>query len=143
MLPHGHGAPIQAVVKRAARLVDKGEWPTGQRPPAACVDPAVYVDPELFTSPVEQHLLNALNRLKGLVDDLREGRDHGARQYSQYRRLADGLSGTAPQLAAFFDGEQSVMVMADDPAMRRNRLNLLAVLCNQARVIGDFSQLQG
>ena len=136
-------APVQAVVKRAARLVDKGEWPTGQRSPDDCVDPAGYVDPELFTSPVEQHLLNAVNTLKGVVDDLRAGRDHATPQYSQYRRLAEGLSGMAPQLAAFFDGEQSVMVMVDDPAVRRNRLNLLAVLCNQALVIGDFSQLQG
>ena len=139
----GDLAPIQAVVKRAARLVDKGEWPTGQRPPTAVVDPAGYVDPELFTSPVEQHLLNALNALKDTVDDLRKGCDHATPQYSQYLSLARGLSGMAPQLAAFFDGEQSVMVMVDDPAVRRNRLNLLAVLCNQARVIGDFSQLQG
>ena len=136
----GDLAPVQAVVKRAKRLVDKGEWPTEQRPPDDCVDPADYVDPELFTSPVEQRLLSALNKLKGVVDDRREGRDQ-ARQY--YHNLAEELSGMAPQLAAFFDGEQSVMVMVDDPAVRRNRLNLLAVLCNQARVIGDFSQLQG
>ena len=63
-------APVQAVVKRAKRLADKGEWPTGQRPPDDCVDPAGYVDPELFTSPVEQHLLEALNTLKGIVDAL-------------------------------------------------------------------------
>jgi len=32
-------------------------------------------------------------------------------------------------------------VMADDPAVRRNRLNLLAVLRNQALVLADFSRL--
>jgi len=32
-------------------------------------------------------------------------------------------------------------VMADDPAIRSNRLNLLALLRNQALVLADFSQL--
>jgi glycyl-tRNA synthetase beta chain len=35
------------------------------------------------------------------------------------------------------------MVMADDPAVRSNRLNLLAVLRNQASVLADFSRLSG
>jgi glycyl-tRNA synthetase beta chain len=46
-------------------------------------------------------------------------------------------------LAAFFDGDQSVMVMAEDPEVRRNRLNLLAVLRNQASVLADFSRING
>ena len=45
-------------------------------------------------------------------------------------------------LAAFFDGDQSVMVMCDDLKVRRNRLNLLALLRNQASVLADFSQIQ-
>ena len=35
------------------------------------------------------------------------------------------------------------MVMALDPDVRRNRLNLLAILRNQALVIADFSRLSG
>jgi glycyl-tRNA synthetase beta chain len=35
------------------------------------------------------------------------------------------------------------MVMVEDPALRRNRLNLLAVLRNQASVLADFSRLNG
>jgi len=34
-------------------------------------------------------------------------------------------------------------VMADDPAVRRNRLNLLSVLRNQASVLADFSRISG
>ena len=37
----------------------------------------------------------------------------------------------------------SVMVMADDMAVRRNRLNLLAVLGNQASVLADFAAMSG
>jgi glycyl-tRNA synthetase beta chain len=35
------------------------------------------------------------------------------------------------------------MVMADDPAVRRNRLSLLGVLRNQAAVLADFSRISG
>ena len=35
------------------------------------------------------------------------------------------------------------MVMADDLAIRRNRLNLLAVLGNQAAVLADFAAISG
>jgi glycyl-tRNA synthetase beta chain len=61
----------------------------------------------------------------------------------RYARLADGLAAAAPTLAAFFDGDQSVMVMADDPAIRANRLNLLGLLNNQASVLADFSRISG
>ena len=61
----------------------------------------------------------------------------------RYEELARGLSGSAATLAAFFDGPQSVMVMADDSAVRRNRLNLLGVLRNQAAVLADFEQIKG
>jgi glycyl-tRNA synthetase beta chain len=33
--------------------------------------------------------------------------------------------------------------MVEDPALRSNRLNLLAVLRNQASVLADFSRLNG
>jgi len=61
----------------------------------------------------------------------------------RYAALARGLTAGSAALAAFFDGDQSVMVMADDPAVRRNRLNLLAVLRNQASVLADFSRING
>ena len=33
--------------------------------------------------------------------------------------------------------------MADDPAVRRNRLNLLGVLRNQAALLADFERISG
>jgi len=60
-----------------------------------------------------------------------------------YGALAQGLSASAEALAAFFDGDQSVMVMVDQPAIRANRLNLLAILRNQAYVLADFSRISG
>ena len=55
----------------------------------------------------------------------------------------EALAASANTLAAFFDGDTSVMVMADDMAIRRNRLNLLAVLGNQAGVLADFAAISG
>ena len=75
---------------------------------------------------------------KALVDRL--FRSAGVRFGVIYAALF-GISAAA--LAAFFDGDQSVMVMADDPEVRRNRLNLLAVLRNQASVLADFSRING
>ena len=61
----------------------------------------------------------------------------------RYRRLAAALQGSAPTLAAFFDGDQSVLVMDENPDVRRNRLTLLALLRNQASVLADFSRING
>ena len=124
----GELAPIQVVVQRAARLAEKGDLQRHQCNPKDCVDAS------LFSSPVEGAVLASLEALAPLS----KARDQGG-----YERLLMGLGMLSPQLQAFFDGEDSVMVMAPNPDVRRNRLNLLAVLRNQALVIADFSRLSG
>ncbi len=121
-------APIQTVVQRAARLAEKGDLQRHQCNPKDCVDAS------LFSSPAEGAVLAALEALAPLT----RARDHHG-----YERLLMGLGRLSPKLQAFFDGEDSVMVMALDPDVRRNRLNLLAILRNQALVIADFSRLSG
>lgn len=124
----GELAPIQVVVQRAARLAEKGDLQRHQRNPKDCVDES------LFSSPVEGAVLASLEALAPLSR---------ARDQDGYERLLKGLGMLSPQLQAFFDGEDSVMVMVPDPDVRRNRLNLLAILRNQALVIADFSRLSG
>ena len=68
------------------------------------------------------------------LEPLAAGRD--------YKALADALVEATPALEAFFDGDDSVMVMAEDPALRVNRLNLLAVLRNQASQLARFDLIQ-
>jgi glycyl-tRNA synthetase beta chain len=121
-------AAVQAVVQRAARLAEKSDLDPTQLRPRRVVDPA------LFSSPSEQAMLAVLERLEPLAT---------AGGGERYGELARGLSESAPTLAAFFDGETSVLVMADDVAVRTNRLNLLAVLRNQASVLADFSRISG
>ena len=124
----GELAAVQAVVTRAARLAEKGELDGSVLAPAAVVDEA------LFEKSSEAGMLAVLRRLEPIATG------GGADRYTE---LARGLSAGAEALAAFFDGDQSVMVMADDPAVRRNRLNLLGVLRNQAAVLADFSRITG
>jgi glycyl-tRNA synthetase beta chain len=124
----GELAAVQAVVTRAARLAEKGDLDR------AVLSPAKVVDPALFEKSSEAGMLAVLRELEPIATG------SGADRYSE---LARGLSAGAAALAAFFDGDQSVMVMADDAAVRRNRLTLLGVLRNQAAVLADFSRISG
>ncbi|MEN9496684.1 MAG: glycine--tRNA ligase subunit beta [Synechococcaceae bacterium WB4_1_0192] len=124
----GQLAAVQAVVTRAARLAEKGDLD-----PSVLSDAGV-VDAALFEKPSEAGMLAVLRQLEPIATGVGTAR---------YATLARGLSDGADALAAFFDGEQSVMVMAEDPAVRRNRLNLLALLRNQASVLADFSRITG
>ena len=121
-------AAVQTVVTRAARLAEKGTLP------AAVLSPTGVVNPALFEKSSEAGMLAVIEQLQPLATS--DAADC-------YSRLAQGLIAGASALAAFFDGDQSVMVMADDPAIRTNRLNLLGVLRNQASVLADFSRISG
>ena len=120
----GELSAVQAVVQRASRLAEKGELPLD------CLVPTDVVDPELFASTSERVLFDAVAG----VGTVAGNRDYGA--------LARELQQATPALEAFFDGDNSVMVMCDDIAIRNNRLNLLSVLRNQALVLADFAALQ-
>ena len=124
----GQLAAVQAVVTRAARLANQADLPS------SVLSAAAVVDPDLFEKSSEAAMLAVLNKLEPFAT---------SSAHDRYRNLASGLSAGAPALAAFFDGEQSVMVMAEDGAVRSNRLHLLGVLRNQAFVLADFSRIVG
>jgi glycyl-tRNA synthetase beta chain len=124
----GDLAAVQAVVTRAARLAEKADLDPGT------LSPDTVVDAALFEKNSEAGMLAVLKALEPIAT---------VASTERYSALARGLSDGALALAAFFDGEESVMVMADDLDVRRNRLNLLAVLRNQASVLADFSRISG
>jgi glycyl-tRNA synthetase beta chain len=124
----GELVAVQAVVTRAARLAEKGDL-AGDVLSAQAV-----VNVELFEKSSEAGMLAVIEQLQPIATST------SADRYSQ---LAQGLIAGAEALSAFFDGDQSVMVMADDAAIRTNRLNLLGVLRNQAGVLADFSRITG
>ena len=115
---------VQAVVQRAAKLAEKGDLARDQ------LVAGEVVEAERFESASEKDLFAALEQLQPLA------------QQRSYKALADALIAATPALQAFFDGDTSVMVMVDDAALRLNRLNLLAVLRNQASVLAEFESIQ-
>ena len=115
---------VQAVVQRASKLAEKGDLDASQ------LLPGPVIESSLFDSPSESDLLNQLQTLSPLAE------------CCDYEGLAAGLQAAARALEAFFDGDNSVMVMAEDDAVRRNRLNLLGVLRNQASVLACFDNIQ-
>ena len=124
----GDLAAVQAVVTRAAKLATKGELPK------SVLSAQTVVDNSLFEKASEAAMLAVLNGLEPIAT----GSDR-----DRYSQLAQGLIAGSSALANFFDGDDSVMVMAEDPAVRTNRLNLLGVLNNQASVLADFSRISG
>ena len=124
----GELTAVQAVVTRAARLAEKGDLGV------AVLSPKTVVNPALFEKTSEAGMLEVIEQLEPMATSSAPDR---------YVQLAQGLIAGTDALAAFFDGDQSVMVMADDAAIRANRLNLLGVLRNQASVLADFSRITG
>ncbi len=118
---------IYAVVNRAAKLAVKGDLAKD-----VLVAQGI-VDASLFQKSSEAPFLAALAQLQPLAQAAQANRD--------YAPLVAQLAEAAPVLAEFFDGENSVMVMDENPAIQRNRLNLLGLLRNQALVLADFGQI--
>jgi glycyl-tRNA synthetase beta chain len=118
---------IYEIVNRSARLAKKGDLSTQE------LNPKDVVKPELFESPAEQGFYDAL---VGLLP-----RTEAAQEERKYSQLIEGLVEIAPTVREFFDGENSVLVMADDEAVKANRLNLLGLLRNHARVLADFGAI--
>ena len=123
----GRLAKVYETVNRAAKLAVKGELDT------EALDPNGVVDLDLFEQPSEKAFHDRLKALVPQTEAARADRDYG--------KLLSGLEEAAPTVADFFDGETSVMVMADDENVRRNRLNLLSLLRNHARVLADFGEI--
>jgi glycyl-tRNA synthetase beta chain len=56
----------------------------------------------------------------------------------RYREALQAIAGLRPAVDNFFD---QVLVMAEDEALRKNRLTLLAELLSEFSTIADFSEI--
>ncbi len=124
---NGKLAEIYETVNRSARLAKQGDLNTVQ------LDPAAAVRPELFQKPSEQAFYDALVQLVPKTRASQETRD--------YQQLVNAIAEITPTVSTFFDGADSVLVMDENPDIRRNRLNLLGLLRNHARVLADFGAI--
>ena len=124
---NGQLEQIYEVVNRSTRLAVKGDLGNQD------LDPNELVNPDLFESPSEQAFYDALVALVPQTQQAQAERN--------YQLLVDRLAEIAPTINNFFDGETSVLIMADDPDIKRNRLNLLGLLRNHARLLADFGAI--
>ncbi len=88
--------------------------------------PAPAVDAKLFDAPAEQALFDAVSRLSAAA--------------GSYEERLRGLAGLRAPVGRFFD---DVLVMAEDPSVRGNRLALLGRTLSLFYRIADISKLGG
>ena len=89
------------------------------------------INASIFELDQEKSLYEQINRISDEVSTCFQAKD--------YLLGLDKLSALRPAVDEFFD---HVMVMADDEALRNNRIALLSSLVQQFRQVADFSRLQ-
>jgi len=111
--------PLAVAFKRVVNIIKKADD-----------DQAAAVDRKLFQHESESALLAAYEAVKKQVED---NLDKGL-----FDRALVEIASLRDAVDAFFEG---VMVMADDMAVRRNRLALLGLIANLFSRFADFSKL--
>ena len=111
-------AALAAANKRVQNLLKKSEGALGN------------VDAALLQQDEEKALFAAVQDLQPKVQAALNAQDFAA--------ALSALAAVKPQVDAFFDG---VMVMAEDPAVKQNRLNLLNRLAEQMNAVADIAVL--
>jgi glycyl-tRNA synthetase beta chain len=124
---NGQLETIYPTVNRSAKLSAQGNLDIQP------LDPTGIVQPTLFQKKSEQAfydgLLQLLPQTTAAIKDV------------NYQLLVSGLIQITPAVTNFFDGDDSVLVMDSDPAIKNNRLNMLGILRNHARVLADFGSI--
>ncbi|MEG3958625.1 glycine--tRNA ligase subunit beta [Microcoleus sp. herbarium2] len=118
---------IYETVNRSTRLAAQGSLDKIE------LEPKTAVKPELFQKSSEQAFYDAVVQLVPQTQLSKQTRN--------YQQLVDSLTEIAPTVSNFFDGPESVLVMDPDPEIKQNRLNLLGLLRNHARVLADFGAI--
>jgi len=123
---NGELEKVYDTVNRSTRLAAQGDLNTTELHPQ-------LINQALFQKSSEQAFYDALVQLEPKTIAARASRD--------YQQLITALAEIAPKVSSFFDGADSVLVMDSDPEIRQNRLNLLGLLRNHARVLADFGAI--
>jgi len=115
--------PLAVSFKRIRKILEKANLPEGE---------LQHVNQGLFEKDAEKELYAAVRKAAGKVgDDKRAGK---------YQEALEEIAGLRKVVDQFF---VDVMVMAEDEAVRKNRLALLAELLREFTTIADFSELAG
>ncbi|AFY96205.1 glycine--tRNA ligase subunit beta [Chamaesiphon minutus] len=118
---------IYATVNRSSKLAAQGNLDTQQ------LAPTHVIQTNLFQKSSEQAVYDGLIAL--------EPQTNAAKASRNYQQLIDALAQLTPAIGNFFDGEDSVLIMDSNPDIKTNRLNLLGLVRNHARVLADFGSI--
>ena len=112
--------PLATAFKRVVNIIRKSDVQTA----------AQKVDTSLFQDASESGLYTAFQQVKTQVD--------GCMGRSDFSEALRAIASLRNAVDAFFD---AVLVMADDPAVRNNRLALLAGIASMFDSIADFTRI--
>ena len=124
---NGTLAQIYPTVNRSSKLAAQGNLNTQQ------LAPTQVIQTSLFQKSSEQAVYDSLIAL--------EPQTKAAQASRNYQQLIDTLAQLIPAISSFFDGEDSVLVMDSNLEIKTNRLNLLGLVRNHARVLADFGSI--
>ncbi|MBW2653849.1 MAG: glycine--tRNA ligase subunit beta, partial [Deltaproteobacteria bacterium] len=111
--------PLSITFKRVENIIKKAKVKEG-----------LSVDESLFEDPSEKELFSAVNEVRQIVE--------GLIQEGNYNKALSHIATLRPKVDTFFD---DVMVMAEDPKLRQNRIALLSSVSGLFKNIADFSML--
>ena len=115
--------PLAVSFKRIRKILEKANIPAKD---------GHHVNPDLFESPAERELYSAVRDAATKVQALKRA--------GKYQEALVVIAGLRKAVDQFFDG---VMVMAENEAVRNNRLALLAELLRELTTVADFSEIGG
>ena len=115
--------PLAVSFKRIRKILEKATVAPGN---------SLHVNPELFENAAERGLHTAVRDAASKVQ--------GQKRAGKYQEALETIAGLRKAVDHFFDG---VMVMAENEAVRNNRLALLAELLREFTTVADFSEIGG
>jgi glycyl-tRNA synthetase beta chain len=115
--------PLAVSFKRIRKILEKANLPVAE---------GRHVNPDLFENAAERELYTAVRDAASKVQLQKRA--------GKYQEALEVIAGLRKSVDQFFDG---VMVMAENEAVRSNRLTLLAELLREFTTVADFSEIGG
>jgi glycyl-tRNA synthetase beta chain len=115
--------PLAVSFKRIRNILEKSNFKKENAP---------GIQTDLFESGVERELFSAVRSAAAKVQ--------AEKRAGKYQEALEVIAGLRKAVDDFFEG---VMVMAEDEAVRKNRLALLSEILREFTTIADFSELGG
>ena len=114
---------IQKVISRVSKLAESGNLKT------TIFSSKDYVNSDLFEKECENKVFEFIKELEGIIK----------LPNWNYFQLFKLFETNSKNLDELFDNERGVLIMAENPEIRNNRLNLLGLVRNYSLKIADFT----